>query len=178
MVDKLKLETSWKIEDIEKLFFYLKKNPEERTPLFWEMSEKNFHAFFECDIDFFKSISLRYFDWFYSSSFSFDYCDVIADRVWSVYSISNDLELKSEAALKLSKLAARHNRWYVMEYVVKMCSPRIDEMLAARISIEIKIAGRWVKRDFRSCVERLSRTVKSYHESIQEVLEEDPPLNA
>jgi serine/threonine protein kinase len=161
----------WDIALMEKLYFYLKKNPEECDQIFYHITEKNFEHFFKGDQEYWKSISLFYVNWIGSSSFNFNYCDVLINHMWFIYNQSDDLELKAEIALKASRLGATHNRWYVMGHVVKMCSPSISSNLATRVSIEIKIGGDGIKKYFLRCVEGISRSKESYHPKISEALE-------
>jgi len=170
---KLDFQETWEPALLEKLYFYLKKNPEENDQIFFQITNENFKQFFKGDEEYWKSISLLYLSWIGSSVFDFNYCDVLINRLWFIYKQSDDLELKAEIALKAGRLGATHNRWYVMEHVVKMCSPNIDSNLATRISIEIKIGGEGIKKYFLRCVAGINRTKVSYHPKINEALEEE-----
>ena len=112
---------------------------------------------------------LIYIEWVKNTSFSFDYCDVIIKIINNIYGKTNDNDLKSKCVISAAELGTSHNRWYVMEYVVKMANSDIDDNLALRIQIEVDIENR-NKTNFRRCVEGIHRTKKSYHELIAEVL--------
>jgi serine/threonine protein kinase len=119
------------------------------------------------DEDLWKAIVLRYCEWLESTSFAFDYCDVLVPRLRQIFELG-DYECKSRAALAAAELARSHNRWYVMRSVVRMCGPNIEDSLAQRIAIEISAMD--ANSNFVRCVEGISQTVESYHPKITKIL--------
>jgi hypothetical protein len=85
---------------------------------------------------------------------------------------SKDFELliaqKSAAVLAGAALAEHHNRWYVMGRIVNLCKPTMDEVVAKRISIDIR--AQEVESDFRACAERIHRNVTDFHPIIAEAI--------
>lgn len=169
-IAKLDFTESWTNQELEKLYFYLKKNPDESEQIFWELTNEHFEQFYLGDIEYWKNISLLFLDWIGGQSFEFNYCDVLINKMWYIYNQSEDLELQSEIALKSSRLGSTHNRWYVMELVVKMCNPNINDRLATRIAIEIKVGDNRLVHHFLRCVSGISRTKSSYHPTISDAL--------
>lgn len=128
---------SWKIEELEKFLYNLKRIDYKKSNIFIEFREEVLSKFFEIDSSISDELYLMYCEWLNSRSFNFDYCDVIINRLEFIYLNSNDIEVKSSVALAAAHLGAYHNRWYVMHRVIKMCNPNIPEPLAFRISLEM-----------------------------------------
>ncbi|MDG2279860.1 MAG: hypothetical protein P8L42_04430, partial [Flavicella sp.] len=51
------------------------------------------------------------------------------------------LSIMSDAVFTGAELASSHNRWYCMRKVVEMCSPKIPDLFAERLNIEIYANG-------------------------------------
>ena len=170
-IDKLKNLDEFTEMNLENLLFYVNRNPSQQEVIFWEFSLTVIEKLKTIDKENWKNIIFSYLDWISESSFDFEYCDVLIDRMTYIFNNTKDLEVRSEIIMKASELGAKHNRWYVMEHVVKMCNHKMDENLATRIAIEIRVSGALAKRNFNRCVERISRKISSYHNLIAEVLE-------
>ncbi|PQA89829.1 Protein kinase domain-containing protein [Chryseobacterium piscicola] len=168
-VDKFKDLSTFNVDKFEDLIFFLKDEDSEISPVFYELNNEITDHFYNVDVDLFTEFCLLYVDWVKNTSFNFDYCDVIVKILYNIYEKANDNDLKSKCVISAAELAERHNRWFVMGYVVKMADEHIDENLALRIQIEIDIDTK-IKANFRRCVEGISRTKNSYHQLIGEVL--------
>lgn len=137
--------------------------------IFFELNNEILDHLYNLDCDLFTEFCLIYVDWVKAKSFNFDYCDVIIGLIHNIYNKSTDNDLKSKCVISAAELGKSHNRWYVMEYVVKMANSDIEENLAFRIQIEIDIDSR-AKSNFQRCVEGLHRTKNSYHKLIAKVI--------
>ena len=150
---------------------YLDGNASSSEPILMEITETIIGVLHGIDDLLWKQFILTYFEWIDGKNFNFDYCDVIVGHIYKAYQITEDLEIRSKAVLSGAKLGRSHNRWYVMEYIITMCSPKISDKLADRLNIEIYIGGKETIRDLERCVEGLTTTITRYHQKIREALE-------
>lgn len=171
LTNKLIESSKWVYDDFEQFFFSLNRlSSEDATVVLYELNEQNIGDLFELDTDLWENLMLYYFEWLNKSSFLFNFCDVLIGRIKKTYDLSNNLEIKSTAVIASAKMATSHNRWYVMRFVLQMCSPQIDTALAQRIVIEIHVGGYDVRRCFQRCVDGLDTDISKYHDSIRDVL--------
>jgi hypothetical protein len=105
-----------------------------------------------------------YCQWIAETGFDFAFCDVLAQRLMLIFKLG-DMEIKSEAALASAELARSHNRWYVMERVLHMCGPSLDDTVAERICIDIKAFA--AEYNFRRCADGVSRNYSAFHPIIK-----------
>lgn len=166
-----------KFEDLEKfdlkkfsdLIFYLKEEESDLSSIFRELNHEILDKLFDVDNDLFIEFCLKYVEWVKNSSFKFDYCDVVIIIIQNIYDKVDDNDLKANCIISAAQLGRSHNRWFVMENVVKMANSDIDENLAFRVQIEIEIEPQ-NRRNFISCVEKINRNKNAYHNLIAEVL--------
>ena len=137
--------------------------------MFYELNNEIINHLFNLDADLFTEFCLIYIEWVKNTSFIFDYCDVIIRIVFNIYSKVDNIDLKSKCVISAAELGKSHNRWFVMENVVKMANHDISESLALRIQIEIEIEMQ-NKTNFKRCVDGINRTTNSYHPLIKNVL--------
>jgi hypothetical protein len=97
--------------------------------------------------------------WTYQG-FSFNYCDVLIGRLETIFELGS-IAQKAIAITAAANLGYGHNRWYVMRRVMDMCDHSLDQDVAVRIAMEIKIDN--LHDDFFYCAERISRSIESYH---------------
>lgn len=102
-----------------------------------------------------KRIGILFCDWVSETSFNFELCDAIANRVESFYGIG-DLELKVECLMALLAMGTSHNRWYVERQFARLCSANMDDSLAKRLVVRFHIAG---KKDVCSRIGHLERSI-------------------
>lgn len=88
-----------------------------------------------------KRIGLVFAEWVASTSFSFELCDAIANRVKSFFDVG-DLELRVECLMALLEMGTSHNRWYVERKFALLCGPDMDDNLAKRLVVKFHIAGK------------------------------------
>ena len=158
--------------DLEKftdLVFYLKEEEADLNSIFKELNNEILEKLFEIDIDLFVEFSLIYVEWIKTNSFNFDYCDVVIKLIQNIYNKVTSNDLKANCVVSAAQLGRSHNRWFVMENVVKMANNDIDENLAFRIQIEIEVEPR-NKSNFELCVRQINRNKSAYHNLIAEVL--------
>jgi serine/threonine protein kinase len=169
-VESIKEFNNWNNDTLESFLIYLGRTPDSNTILLYEVSNEIIDKFLEIDKSLCNEFAVIYFEWIDNSSFQFDYCDVIINHIYKLYSEIDDLEIKSKAIICAAKLANGNNRWYVMRQVIKMGNQNISDNLAFRIALEIDIEGYSCKNDFKRCVTQLRSTISAYHDEIEEVL--------
>jgi serine/threonine protein kinase len=169
-VDSIKNYDNWDIDTLESYVIYLGRNPESNTLLLFEISNEIIDKFLAIDKGLCNEFAVIYFDWIDQSNFQYDYCDVIINHIYKLYSEIDDLEIKTKAIICAAKLGNNNNRWYVMRQVIKMGNHNISDNLAFRIALDIDIEGFNCKYDFKRCATQLRNTISIYHDEIEDVL--------
>ena len=112
-------------------------------------------------------MGLSFAHWITESTFNFDYCDGLANRLEIFFLQLNDYELKASCLMALLAMGSSHNRWYVEHKFIRLTGTSMDSLLAARLAIEFRVLDRLVCQQI-SHVERsigVSRT--ALHPTIQ-----------
>jgi len=122
------------------------------------------------DIDerYWKTLITIYSEWVIDSNFRFEFCDVLAQRLQIIFGLG-DIAIKVLVILAAAKLGESHNRWYVMERVLKMCGCKLDDIVAERLCIDIKAFE--LEATFRTCADMLTKPYSAYHPFIEEIIE-------
>lgn len=81
-----------------------------------------------------------YCTWVKDTSFDFNLCDGIANRLEKFLPL-DDVSSKVEIRLALLELGASHNRWYVEKKFVALCGPGMDSQTARRMGMELRVWG-------------------------------------
>ncbi|CDS91621.1 putative Serine/threonine protein kinase [Sphingobacterium sp. PM2-P1-29] len=168
-IDKFKNLSTFDFGKFEDLVFFLKDEDSANGQLFYELNNEIIDYLHNLDLDLFTEFCLIYIEWVRNTSFNFDYCDVIIKIIHNIYSKANDNDLKSKSVISAAEMARRHNRWFVMEYVVKMANPDINQHLALRIQIDLEIDIN-NKENFIRCIQGINKTKSNYHELIAQVI--------
>lgn len=71
-------------------------------------------------------------------SFDFDYCDVLASRLESLFELG-DTELKANVLLALLELGTSHNRWYVERIFARLAGPACEQKVLIRFITEVGV---------------------------------------
>ncbi len=116
--------------------------------------------------DLWRALAYAYCEWCYGG-FDFQYCDVLVTRLRYIYDFG-EMDIQAWAIMSTAELGSSHNRWHVMRYFCKMCSPDMADDLATRIAIEILAQD--AQYNFRRCAEGIGLTISAYHPKIAEVL--------
>jgi eukaryotic-like serine/threonine-protein kinase len=85
-------------------------------------------------------IALQFGDWIQNSSFQFEYCDALANRLEALIS-STDFEAKVACLMAMLEMGTSHNRWYVERKFAALCGAKMDSNLAKRLAVEFRISG-------------------------------------
>jgi len=118
----------------------------------------------------FSNVFSRFARYLATGSFSFDFCDVLADFCRRSVDSTRDLKILKEATTALCELGARHNRWHVRSTVAAMlqgvytseqASAAVEGLIAASDD-----AVRWTVTDFtlRSLHPHLRNHIQAYFE--------------
>lgn len=120
------------------------------------------------DLDSWEHIVASYCDWVSNGGFDFVYCDVLGSRLMRIYELGG-IPIKAMTAVAAAELAGSHNRYYVMRCVLQMCAPKIDESLAQRLAIEIRVTN--ARSRFKQCLlEAPGGSTHVYHPLIAEAV--------
>lgn len=166
--ENLQYLTDWNIQKLENFARFI-KSIQEQSDL-WvvceALNEDILDAMYQIEPELWQIVALAYCDWAHGS-FDFNYCDVIISRLETIFRLGN-LDSKAAAAIAGAKLGYSHNRWFVMGRVVRMCGSDLEDVVAQRIAIEIRVEE--VHKNFIYCATESRHRVSDYHPQIVEVL--------
>jgi eukaryotic-like serine/threonine-protein kinase len=132
-----------------------------------ELNEDLFLRIQSSNADGFKTLSLIYCEWIEQSEFNFEHCDLLTAKLELIYG-PGDYETKAAAVLAGAAMGRGHNRWFVMERVLQICAPDMDDNVARRVAIEIR--AREVISNFVRCAQVIGRDIERFHPRIAQVL--------
>lgn len=166
--EKLPNFSDWNIEQLEKFARFIKVTEDESD--LWvvcqAIDEDALKKFYSIDKELWQIVAISYCEWAHGS-FDFDYCDVIIQRLRSIFEVGN-LDCKSSAALASAVLGWSHHRWFVMKQLLRMLDKDLEDLTAQRIAIEIQVEE--LQDKFIDCAEIIKRSIHDYHPKITEVL--------
>ena len=149
-------------------FLRLEAEHDDRYAIFRALDENSLNKLHGLDESSWKLLTSDYCEWITESAFNFAFCDVLAQRLMVAFDLG-DMETKAEAALASAEMARSHNRWYVMERVLHMCGPSLDDTVAERICIDIRAFE--AAHNFRRCADGVGRNYSAYHPRIRATIE-------
>jgi eukaryotic-like serine/threonine-protein kinase len=149
-------------------FLNLEPRSDARQMIFRAIDEQTLQWLNGLEKTLWKRLALDYCQWVGASAFDYGYCDVLARRLRVVLDLG-DLETKAAAAISAAKLGREHNRWYVMEKVLRMCGPEMEYAAAQRLGIEIRAFE--LEAIFRHCADVISCSYADYHVLIKEAID-------
>ncbi|HRJ31291.1 MAG TPA: serine/threonine-protein kinase [Cyclobacteriaceae bacterium] len=83
-------------------------------------------------------LGLLYAKWIRESSFPFAECDGLSIRLQKF--INNcDIDVQAECLMAMLYMGTSHNRWYVENKFVNIVGRNLDEILAKRLALEIRV---------------------------------------
>lgn len=167
---QLKLIGSWNVDEFESFLFYIKRFDYKEFNVFVEFNLEILTKFKELNNTLFNEVSLMYAEWVVVNGFRFDYADVVVNHLEFIYNSTSDNEVKTLIALAAARLGKRHNRWYVMHRVIKMCDKSISDSLAFRLALEIGL-NEVAKADLIRCAEQIHFSIDAYHPKVKAALE-------
>ena len=101
--------------------------------------------------------------------FDWDYCDVLGDRLTTMFA-SGDIALKANTLISLLILGASHNRWFVERQFMKLAGPDLPDAVANRVCIDVAANGIAFK-DYMEHVEGSISTNRSLlHPNLQAMM--------
>lgn len=168
--EKFKNVNNWDEDVFENFVFYLKRNSNFSNVVFFDITEEVLSKLLSINNYHFNDFALIYLNWVYQHSFKWDYCDVIVNNINWIYNETKDVEVKSNCVITSAELGKSHNRWYVMNYVIRMGGKSIDDNIAFRIGMDIGLDSK-NKINFIRCAEQIHHSINSYHDLIKESLE-------
>lgn len=118
--------------------------------------------------DSWNRLALAYCDWA-MGGFTFSFCDVIVGRLETIVEHeSSSLEVRAAAIMSMASIGASNNRWRVMDRLHRHAGPQMDDILAARVAVEIQ--ANEAEQDFRKCATGVSKNLDCYHHRIVAVI--------
>lgn len=116
-------------------------------------------------------IALIFANWVFSSGFSFEFCDPLANRL-EAFINSCDFEAKAACLIAMLELGTSHNRWYVERKFVNLCGLQMDSNLADRLGIEFRILGKPVCHMISHLERSISASRADLHPSLVRAIAE------
>lgn len=99
------------------------------------------------------------------SGFNFEKCDGIANRAEAFLAL-NDTNCKAEILIALLMMGTSHNRWYVERKFVAYCLPNMQQELARRIAMEIRV----MRRQACAAITTLERSISFSRTALHPVI--------
>jgi serine/threonine protein kinase len=90
-----------------------------------------------------NKIATVYAEWVFSTSFDFVHCDGIANRL-EIFIEHGNFATIVDCLIALLEMGTSHNRWYVERKFMRLCAPDMDDSLAMRLAIELRIRDNWI----------------------------------
>jgi eukaryotic-like serine/threonine-protein kinase len=85
-----------------------------------------------------SKLGMMYAKWIRDHSFNFEECDGLSIRL-DKFIMSCGIDVQSECLMALLYLGTSHNRWYVEQKFVAHVDKNLDDNLAKRLSVEIRV---------------------------------------
>lgn len=117
-----------------------------------------------------RVLANRYSDWVQNGSFSFSSCDGIANRLVIFFRHLSELESKVNVLLALLALGTSHNRWYVEQEFLKLCGLQMDDNLANRFGLEIRVLGTQACTMFEHLKTSIGANLQTLHPTVYNTL--------
>jgi hypothetical protein len=114
----------------------------------------------------------KYCEWVKDTGFDFDYCDVLAERLEKAFGLGT-VEERALIALALAEMASKHNRWFAMRVLIRICGKGLDAPTARRIAVEIKVSD--FELHFCRCADVVHEERDEYHPLIAATIAEPAP---
>jgi hypothetical protein len=159
----------WSAESVMAFAAFLRQqaNTQDTYQVLHNLDELSFQAIHAIDKDRWSEIVDQYCEWAGSTSHGFSYCDLLARRLVKIVEMG-DVAAKAKAIVAAASMAAGHNRWYAMNLVLGLCNTTMDDNLAHRVAVEIRVGA--LRNDFESCADRIGQSVAAYHPRIREAI--------
>ncbi len=103
------------------------------------------HELIACSPQLAVRLGLAYSQWVKETSFDFDLCDGIANRL-EAFAAVPDIACHAEVILAMLLMGTSHNRWYVERKFSAMASPTLSLGVARRVAMEMRVASKAVCR--------------------------------
>lgn len=102
--------------------------------------------------------------------FDFDYCDVLAGKLETMY-MSGDVNLQADVLLALLIMGVGHNRWFVEHKFMRFAGSGMNENLALRFKTEVEVQN----INFKNLIAHVERSITvsrtGLHPILQRMLE-------
>jgi eukaryotic-like serine/threonine-protein kinase len=116
-------------------------------------------------------IAMIFAGWVKGSSFDFEYCDALANRLEAFFN-AVDFEPKVECLIAMLEMGTSHNRWYVERKFASLCGPAMELNLAKRLAVQFRISDEDVCRAIRHLEVSISFSRESLHPLLAKALSE------
>lgn len=125
-------------EDWDKIDMRLQDNEangHSNGPILSSIRSTHFQELGALDMGLFASIATFVLDEVFAriGGYDWDYCDVLASKISSIYNNTTDVEIRGIAALAMLVLGTHHNRWYVERLFQKMAGLEMQNEVAVRL---------------------------------------------
>lgn len=110
-------------------------------------------------------IGMSFADWVGGSSFPFEYCDALANRLEDVFNHAN-FEAKVECLVAMLKMGTSHNRWFVERKFMRLCDRGMDINLAKRLAVQFRI----YETEICGMFKHLERSIEIRRDALHPVL--------
>lgn len=121
------------------------------------------------DIDVANRLGVYYASWIQNSAFSFETCDALSNRLEQFF-VPTMFDTKVACLFALLDMGTSHNRWHVERKFARLCSPLMENNLAKRFAMEIRIRGDEVCQMISHLERSISVSRATFHPLIVQAL--------
>ena len=120
-------------------------------------------------------LGVEYAKWVKDSAFDFNECDGIANRLSRFFTTEN-IDCQVEVLLAYLEMGTDHNRWYVERKFYDACKPTLDNRIANRLALELRVLGYKACRMIAHMERSIGVSRASLHPSIVTTLAQICPV--
>ena len=117
-----------------------------------------------------EQIGSSFAAWVESSSYAFEYCDGLANRL-EIFVANCSFSTKVDCLFAMLEMGVSHNRWYVERKFFRLCNPDMDENLAKRMAVEFRVRGKPICLAISRLEQSINFKRSGLHPTLVETLE-------
>ena len=174
LVELIEMTEILSIDDWEMIIEFVeneKNSSEDISTIFKMINLTRFAELNKLDEYFKNAYGALFADWVRESSFLFDFCDIIGQRL--EFFIKNcSVNIQSQCIMALLLLGTSHNRFYVEGLSHKWMNKSISDELAEILAIELMVEGRGVCYKISHLERSIGVSRNSFHPKILKVITE------
>lgn len=123
----------------DRVYEFLSKSDittQSKANIFSALTSTHFHNISNSSRELLNAIASEFSSFTRNTSHNFDYCDVLAGKLESIFEIGS-IRLKAHCLISLLIMGVDHNRYFVENKFVRLASGNLDENVIERIKMDV-----------------------------------------